>query len=317
MATETDDSNNARVPKSTWSWPGTPANQAEFEAMMASLDAHLAGEGRAPAQRPFPAALLLSQNLGHSGKPLLPIDRIPINAPYDSGWCIRAAWLWWEKVYGDQVKIDFGPGSVAFRIRGTIWRMQMPRVHGTVEFFADRNLQNQGRSLAKMGDPPASGNMLCFVEGLTQDLAARLDDAEIALIVEAFNRGYRALLRLESLTGDDFFGQAMNEYRSSIDALLASSWPQARRNTASCAEMMFKGMLRKAGTAFPTGGRDGHDIPKLGGQIGAMTWVTFNAAVLAAVHCSTDIRYIKEPATADNALLAHRSLLEILNTLRK
>lgn len=283
---------------------------------MASLDAHLAGEGRAPAQRPFPAALLLSQNLGHSGKPLLPIDRIPINALYDSGWCIKAAWLWWETVYGDQVKIDFGPGSVAFRMRGTMWRMRMPRCYGAVEFFVDRDLQNQGRALAKIGDPPASSNALCFVDGLTQDLATRLQAEDIALVGETFNRGYRALLRLESLTGDDFFGQATNEYQSGIDALLASSWPQARRNTASCAEMMFKGMLRKAGKVFPTGRSDGHDIPKLGGQVGAMTGVTFNVAVLAAVHCSTDIRYIKEPAIADNALLAHRSLLEILNALR-
>jgi len=284
--------------------------------MMASLDAHLAGEGRAPAQRPYPAALLLSKNLGHSGKPLLPIERIPIDAPYDAGWCIKAAWEWWEKVYGDQVKIDFSPGSVVFRMRGLMWRMRMPRAHGTVGFFVDKDLQNQGLALAKVGGPPASVNMLCSVVGLTPDLAARLHDDEIALVVETFNRGYRAVLRLESLTGDDFFGQAINEYRSSIDSLLAASWPQARRTTASCAEMVFKGMLRKAGKRFPTSGKDGHDIPLLGFQVAAMTRVTFNVAALVAIHCSTDIRYIKEPATADNALLAHRSLLEILNTLR-
>jgi hypothetical protein len=85
----------------SWTWPSIPANDIEFEAMMASLDAHLIGQGRAPAQRPMTAALLLSKNLGYSGKPLLSMKRIQTVAPYDAGWCIKAAWEWWDRVYGD------------------------------------------------------------------------------------------------------------------------------------------------------------------------------------------------------------------------
>lgn len=309
-------SSGAGSRNNAWTWPSIPTNDAEFEAMMASLDAHLISEGRAPAQRPMPAALLLSKSLGYSGKPLLPMGRIQIGAPYDAGWRIKAAWEWWDRVYGDQVKIDFGPGSVVFRMRGSMWRLRMPRVYGTVGFFADRNLENQGLTLAKPGGPPASHNMLCLVDGLSSELAARLSKGELEDIAGAFRRGYPATLHLESLSGDDFFTEARKEYGSSIEALMASSWPQARRNTASCAEIVFKGVLRMAGRKFPTGGKDGHDIPQLGQLVSDATGVKFNAASLAAIHCSTDVRYVKVPSTDDDALVAHMSLLQILTLMQ-
>jgi hypothetical protein len=309
-------SNNAGVSKNAWTWPNTPSSQVEFEAMMASLDAHLAREDRIPAQRPFEAVRLLSMSLGYSGKPLLPVERIETSAPYDAGWCIKAAWEWFDKIYSDQSKMDFGPGSVVFRLRGAMWRLRMPKVYGRVDFFVDRNLENKGVTLSKTGIPPASVNVLCLTDGLSSELAARLSNDELGHIASVFQRGYWAMLRLESLSGDEFFVEARKEYRSSIDALMAPSWPQARRNTASCAELAFKGVLRKAGKKFPTSGKDGHDIPGLGQLVQDATGAAFNAASLAAAHCSTNVRYVRVPSTADDALAAHRSLLEILTALK-
>ena len=96
IASMTDTKSSVR--KSQWVWPRIPANQTQFEEMMQSLDAHLASEGRLPAQRPLEAARLLSMTLGYSGKPLLPVERIQTQSPYDSGWCIKAAWDWFEQV---------------------------------------------------------------------------------------------------------------------------------------------------------------------------------------------------------------------------
>jgi hypothetical protein len=304
------------VRKSQWVWPSIPANQTQFEEMMRSLDAHLASEGRRPAQRPLEAARLLSMTLGYSGKPLLPVELIQTQSPYDSGWCIKAACDWFEQVYSEQLKIDFGPGSVVVRMRGSMWRLRLPKVYGRVDFFIDRNLANNGLQPAKVGGPPASVNILSVIDGLTMELSARLDSDELNGIEESFRLGDRAVTYLEALAGDVFFDEARNEYRSSVASLLASSWRQAQRNTASCAEMAFKGLLRKAGRKFPTG-NDGHDIVRLGQLVTDLTRIMFDAGSLAAVHCSTDVRYVKAPADVDSAWSAHRSLLTILSALNR
>jgi hypothetical protein len=303
--------------KLDWFWnKRLPTNQAEFEAMMIELDGFLASQGKLPAQRPFEAARQLSMRLGYSGKPLLPLERIEIKQPFDAGWCIKAAWLWFEAIYGDKLAIDFGPGSVVLDLRGSLWRFQMPRIYGEVGLFIDTNLSNKGVSLSKPGEPPASINVLCQVDGITQPLADRLTFEETKHIFSVFQDGYLALTKLEGITGDDFFEQARAEYRHSVEALLASDWAKARYDTALCAEKVFKGILRKNGKGYPTDAKKGHDIPLLGELLHTALDITLPKPLLESVHCPTKVRYGEMLSTGADGLGAHRALLAVLVMLR-
>lgn len=281
--------------------------------MMQDLDRALGSTGLTPAQRPIRAATHVATALGYSDKPMLPLERIESSRDFDPGWCVRNAWLWYESVYADQVSMDWGPGALILDIRGTLWRFRMPLIFGRVQIFVDRNLKNVGGSLER-GGRTASVNLLCQIEGLSEELATRLSQAECDKVLAVFRSGFPAVKRLSELKGDGLFQIARNDYVSSIVAMLGSMWAKARWDTAQCAEKVLKGILNREGRKYPKGSK-GHDIVLLGGLVAEATGVQFPHQALAAADCSTNVRYGEVPASQDEALLSHTSLLQILNSL--
>jgi len=297
-----------------WGWSKVPANMAEFEAMMQDLDHFLGSGGLAPAQRPIHAVRHLARWLKYTD-PVLPFDRIVTTRVFDKGWLVKNAWEWYERVYKEQVNIDFGPGPVILDIRQTLWRMRMPFTAGEVAFFLDRDLQNQGTAV---GGPnrPATLNLLCLIDGLSADLAARLTVSECDHVVLTFNRGNPALVRLCKYGGDDLFEHAKSDYRASIEAMLAGMWAKARWDTAQCAEKLLKGILKLAGKSYPTKGSGGHNIVFLGGLVAQQQGTSLDQGILSSVHCPPKVRYGDKAATRQDALAAHYSLLDVLMLLR-
>jgi len=297
-----------------WTWAPSPTNSAEFDAMMSSLDTHLAAAGLQPFQRGLNAERLVAIALELDGIPFprRGESRHPAFGPSD---LLGRVHEWYDANYGKRMHMDMSPGSVVFRLNSTLWRLRMPKIYGRVQVFLDQNLENKGRAVGT-AEAPATLNLLLSIDDMTAPLAARLRAQDFATIAAAFGRGYNGLCWLEDATGHDLFDQARQDYRASVSALMSGrAWNDARWDMAQCAEKTFKGLLGRAGHQFPTNARDGHDIVGLGALITKHFGTPLSHEELKTVHCPPKVRYSEVETSEAEALSAHDALLQLLGAL--
>lgn len=299
-------------PQFDWTWPQRPTSAAEFDAMMASLDQHLAAHEIRPYQRGFRAAMLLSSvfrfqvpivgTTGPRGEPFGPSD------------LVARAFEWYEANYGERNKVDPSPGSIVIALHGSYWRARMPCLFGTFSIGIDRDLSQW----ADDGFPAKGGhqiNALALVEDFPQAYASRLSDHDLERIFNEIYFGYHAVMALAGLHGDELFDQARGDYEHSIEAIISGRHlSKARWDNAQCAEKVLKGLLNSAGfrSSYSTQGRDGHDIVKLGQAANEKLGFDFSEGSLRAIYCPTSIRYGEMNVSHNEAYTSHRELLSML-----
>ncbi|MBS0224747.1 MAG: hypothetical protein JSS25_00180 [Proteobacteria bacterium] len=295
-----------------WSWAKRPETIAKFEAMMVSMDAHLAGHDVLPPQRPLTAQRLvaLALNIGFS----IPLPPRKNASAFDSADIPHWTHDWFKAVYGKRIAGNFEARSIVLVIRGTLWKARLPVVYGTMQCFFDPNLENKGVRMALNG--PASVNGLTLIDDFTQALAGRLSNDEINNISDKMVAGFHGIEALNSFWNGNLFEQAKLDYEHSVDALNSGfAWNKARWETAQAAEKVIKGMLKSVNQPVPTQGRDAHDIKHLGGLVGRHFNITLPQGLLEAIDCKPGVRYGEIEATKSEALAAHSALLEILPML--
>lgn len=282
-----------------WEWGIRPESDEEFEAMMASLDAHLARKGLLPHQRPFRAkarfALLLDISVPLAGS-ILGIGATE-SCPE-----IQRVGDWFKAMYGERLNPHFHARSFVMELRGTLWRMRLGMPFGSPTLFMDKDLTNRN-------------SVLGCIDGFSQAFADRLKDAELDSLMTEIEIGFPAIEALDGFSGSDLFDLARLDYEHGVDALVSGiAWSKARWDTAQTAEKVLKGMLNVARQPYPKG-RDGHIIPSLGELVRDYYEIDIPTELLEAIDCKPAVRYGEEEATRESAMAAHRALLQMLPIL--
>lgn len=297
-----------------WKWMSRPSNDVEFDLMMSSLDRHLSAKQLQPHQRGLHAAMQVSRVLRLSGTPLL-TSNPERGAPFGPRDLLARVHEWYDANYGDQMKIDWSPGSILLVINNNVWKLKIPRVWGTMKPFADRNLSNSKGISIGVRKPPKH-NVLGSIDGLTQAFATKMTDQELAFVLEAFNLGFQAMSALEALTGSPLFDEARADYRHSVDAVLSGhEFGKARWETAQCCEKIIKGLLARGGYTFPTSAGKGHDLQYLAKLVHENLGLEFDAETLATIRCSAAVRYGEIECRLDEVIGAHSALVHFLAVL--
>lgn len=292
-----------------WGWKGRPSTEAEFEAMMASLDTYLANHDVLPHQRAFAGKGAVIQMLNISVPLAGSIFGIGAD---DMDPTVGRISKWFDDLYGKRFNRHFDSRSFVFDLRGTLWRMRVGVVFGTVQLFLDKDWDNTG------GLPIENSlNLLHGIDDFTPGYAARLSYADFEAIGPAIDLGIPALDALDGFERHAMFEQARLDYAHSVDALVSGiAWGKAWWETAQTAEKIMKGMLDMEGQDFPKG-KDGHIIPKVGGAFGKYFGVVLPTDLLQAIDCKSAVRYGDEEATRQSAFAAHLALMELLPLLSK
>lgn len=291
-----------------WLWFLHPTNQQEFDAMMLSLDKHLATCGLLPAQRGMNASRLVSMRLGLSGLNTFPSPE-QRGAPFSATDLLGRVHDWYRDNYAKRMYLG-SAGGVVFNLRGTFWELRLPIMYGTGRLFADRNLQNVGNRLGIR--EPSTLNALTYIKDLTQTYANTLTDEELHGICSTFVRGIEALNVLDSLKNHELFDHARGDRKLAVVALMdGRSSSVAWWQTAQCAEKIIKGLLARKGHGYPTNGGAGHDISALGTRARTKLGLSLSEQDLATVHCSAAVRYGGQPVSQQDALDAHDALLRL------
>lgn len=296
-----------------WKWPNRPTNEAEFDAMMTSLDDRLSSKGIEPARRAIMASMQVSWTLKLGGTPMIggSKDR---GAPFEPVDLLARVHDWYSEHFGDAMKVNMSPGTLLVIAKGVLWRIRLPKLFGEGRCVVDRDL-----SLCRqetVGRGPAIHNVLCSVEGLTQAMANKLTDQELALFLHCFVYGWQAIMTLNSLNGHSLFTEARADYRHSVDAIASGrEYGKARWEAAQCAEKLLKGFLAEAGHTYPTNAGKGHDHVHLGTLLQEKLQIRIDEKYLSTLKTSPAVRYGEEGSTLEQAMSSYAALLNLITAL--
>lgn len=292
-----------------WAWSQRPISDAMFDNMISSADEHLAHCGLPPFQRVMRAQLLIAKQLGLVASIPRPRRTGPTTTPFDDADLLDRVNEWYEANYGKRMRAPFLAHSFAVDLRGTLWRVRLPEVFGTITVYVDPEL-SRGRGMG------AGFNVLAAIENFTSAYAIRLRAAEVQYVLDVSKIAFGAVVFLGGLRDNTFGEQAGLDFEHSVDALMTGfSWSKARWETAQCAEKVMKAVLVRKGCERVPKGRDGHDIPALGRLMEREADISLDAGDLAAIHCDPSVRYGEQSVSQDAAYTAHQALLRVLNDL--
>lgn len=298
----------------TFNWAAYPTNEVEFEALMLAIDSSLSLKGLKPFQRPLHIGFLLWEAFSWEGQ-VLPQKELVNQSCYTGDTLMAKAHRWYEQMYGEKLKSDWSIGYIPVKIANGLWKVRLPVIYGSCNFFIDKNLSNKGRTgIQKSGLP--SINLLCLVDDLPSGLVERLPESEIMKFFDIFVLSYDALSWRERLKGHVFFEEACNDYSTSTDELLKNHFSQSRWASAQAIEKTLKGLLDLRSIPYPRGS-DGHDLVKLGELIKTKLNIDIDTSILAIAKCSPKVRYGEEASNLEQTLVANYAVLELLDQLSK
>lgn len=281
--------------------------------MTQAIDGAFAAQGLKPAKRPLNVPLLLSQAFGWEGN-ILPTRELASKPGFKGQTLLAKAYQWYDRIYADKLKMDFSFAHIPVVFGHDVWRARIILVYGRVRMFADRDLNNRGNRMGS-GQNLSTLNILCAVDGLPQELASRLSDADLERYTKQAHIAYKALVWRERLPRTELLATARGDYSACTEDVLAGRSAQARWGAQQAIEKTLKGILTIAGITFPTRGPKGHDLMHLAEVFEQGTSIIVAHSDLRLAGCSAGVRYGEEPSNQEQALEANHAVLRVLSQL--
>jgi hypothetical protein len=211
---------------------------------------------------------------------------------------------WYDKNYGDRVKIFMGPGTIAISIRGDPWLVRFPLLFGE---FAVACIPDISSWHGPQGKPVL--NALDSIQHLGPSLRASLTEVECQDILSAFIRGFEALQALERLDKRKFIHEAIGDERTAVEHLsaLPPQYGLSRWHSLQFVEKLLKCFLVSRGERVPKH----HKVQSLALSAERLGLPALDSDLLAKVQCASDVRYGEVGSTLAQAMEAHSASLEI------
>jgi hypothetical protein len=288
------------------------ANEFEFNKIMESVDEDLQQNGTAIDFRPIRAVMAVAERLSiKSAIPLISDEAIPNN--YEGASLAGHIYKWYESRYGERLKVHLGPGYAAILLKGEAWKINFPKIYGTVNLVCDPDLEKY-KNIPKMGiNKIPFLNILEGIENLTPAMAKSLTHDDLKGVYEFFLFGMAALQALENISGQSFIKEAKVDLAMAVDSLVSKN-PHcgiSRWASLQFSEKIIKSLLSSKSVKFPTT----HNLEKLADILDADISIKFDRQYLKDVQCSAGVRYGEESVSLEEAMNAHHSSLQILKQI--
>jgi len=280
----------------------TPDDKREFDQLMLGIDRELTDQGVLIWRRPFYAWMEVCKRFGISDGFGWPGNHYSLRRNPS---IMDRVSKWYEERYGDRIKVDIGPGRMAVLIDGNVWTLRLPRIFGTIRFFASR-----AKSSTRMRGPmSSSGNIIDFIEGLPDGLRSSLSDAHMSQIMADFILGFDGFRAIESLTRSDLAKSAIADVAISVEHLLARNPEYGLSKWASlqAAEKTLKAAIQIAGGTFSKT----HKLGELAERARAVGLALDIDHETASIQCDPGIRYAQEPCSLKDAIGAHHAVFSL------
>lgn len=216
---------------------------------------------------------------------------------------------WYEKRYGDRIKIHLGPGSYILMIKNEPWEVVYPLCFGKNNFTINSDLSKKNRSyITASGEAIPSVNILCHVNGMTFDVANSLSDYEKQIILSEYMFGLNAVQSLRSLSGAPFMEQASNDYDISVSNIFHKypDYNNSKWASLQFAEKTIKSQLQINNISF----KYNHNLAELAESLKALD-LNVPEQIINNIQCKAAVRYGEEKVVRNQAILAVQSALAL------
>jgi hypothetical protein len=286
-----------------------PKTDREFADLMESLDRRLVAEGIAIPGRPLKAICEIGKE---HGVPLPITSPIPGTAheSYQYWPFTQRVYTWYDQRYGNRLKLDMGPGRMAFLLRGDPWIFRFPLFYGEWVFFAIRK-QTCLPDVQPGG--PGGYNVLDSIVDFPDGLRASLTEVELSVIQTLFISGYTALSLLDGHSHIELIRSARSDAATTVDHCMRgkADYSLSKWSSLQMAEKILKAALASSGNTYPPT----HDLDKLS-ALCTRAQLAFNVEHLVDnIRCKPGIRYQEEMTDLEGAILAHHAALGLATTV--
>ncbi|MDD2750112.1 hypothetical protein [Acidithiobacillus sp.] len=311
-----------------YDWPRKrPKSEDEFEREMEYVDKYLYESGFIPAQRPHIFPLRFDEAFGDVTH-VYPNDALADEPGFSGDQLVARGHRWYRDVYGNRLKHPYELGFATVELGNAIWRFSVPQTYGgNCEYILDRNLENYG--VDSDGNPIKKGDMvysmeitpkincLACVDGLTQGMANRLNNAQLNTFIDWCHitvsglSWFVHLFWLVSYNDKRLFYTAFRDYQSSCTNLLQGRYSQSRWDSAQAVEKLIKGFLNVFCIKFD----NTHKLGILGQKLSPCLENILDENLLNSIYWPTKGRYGEKNTTRKESLIANNGVLVIASQL--
>lgn len=282
-----------------------PDDPREFENLMAQIDHDLGSDGLAIPQRPLHALRLISMRFGIPMPVTPPIPGITNEA--HKYWPVSdRIYKWYDRRYGDRLKMDFGPGRMATLIDHDVWVFRFPRIYGSARLVASKTIKSDRK---RTDGNPVIFNILDSMDDLPEALRASLTDAQLSTLLKDFVLGFVTLSTLNTVAGEDLIRAALADISATVDQLSGRNpeYGFAKWSSLQAAEKLIKAAIKRSGGKFSMT-HNLEQILKEAKQLGLAFDID---ETISKIQCTPAIRYGQEPCRKDEAISAHHAVFEV------
>jgi len=291
-----------------------PKNHNDFLKLIDKIDTELKKRNVPIYGRPIEAAREFAKKLKIEIKLGPNCQAIPNR--YDGDSLAGHIYEWYQKRYGERLKINFSPGSAAIIIRGDVWKINTPRVFGVVRLTSDRVLDKYPAiKKATFGPNPPIYNILRSIEGFPSDLALTLNNSELAHILSFAKYLLDTLHIIEYLRGKKLplISEAKADYDSAVSYIfmLPPQYGLSKWGSLQFIEKLLKCFLSIKGVGL----LKTHELKKLSVLAQENGLPILSKSSIEKVQCSAGVRYGENVFTLEEAVDAHHASLIICNVI--
>jgi HEPN domain-containing protein len=288
-------------------------NHQEFYNAIESIDSKLSFDEIQIHQRPMIAFMEFTKlfNIKESIE-IVNYDNFP-NNDFSNKYIPSHINEWYEKRYGDRIKVHPGPGNYLIVIKAEPWKVVLPMCYGKVNFFIDSNLLKRELSPAELNwQKMASVNILCHIENFTQDMASSLMIDEKKYIIREYLLGLNIMQTIQGMTNDSLIRQAKNDYDMALDNMFLKlpNYANAKWSILQFSEKIIKSFMNASGISF----KYTHDLKKLSKQMESLGKYIPNT-LIESIQCSPGVRYGEIVVGKNEAIEAIKSSINLFNIL--
>ncbi len=288
-----------------------PETGAAFENLMAEIDADFARDEVPIPARPLRAVMMV----GRRFKISIPLAPLPRHAPAEMH---RYAPLalnikdWYDRAYGERIKLDFSPGSTAVEIEGDLYILKFPWVLGSVSFSMSRHFAPVSRHFT---NGPSTCNVLQLIQNLTPAKAATLSDEALRKIWDSFLIGMAATNILESNRQHALMDIARGDIRTAVDKIFdrGNRYGDSKWASLQASEKILKATIALEGAQF----KHTHKLSDLCVQLEELGLKFSWKQTEEHIQCAAGVRYGEVSCTRQDALRAHHACFALVVTLAK
>jgi len=286
-----------------------PEDEKKFDQLMKEINLKLSQDECSIPWRPLMALQIISSKFETN----LPISEPGIEShSLSQNWHITSRVIkWYEAKYGKRLKTDMSPGRMVILIEEDPWIIYFPKVYGSVTIM----ISNSKESKKFSGKGHTVYNALDSIRDMPLESRKSLPEYELVHIYKKFVLGLKGISILQGTRQHNLIRSAIADISSSVDHIMDKSpeYGLSKWSSLQAAEKIFKAAIDLKGSKF----RKTHDLNELSEQANEANIICDCENILAAIQCSTGIRYGEESCDLDSAITAQNAVFALAIILKE